>query len=229
MRSPLKMPEAIVPDTILPDEIPESHQTPANAPIAELFSLRGRTVVVTGAGRGLGITLATAVLEAGGDVVCLDILPSPSEEEWSQLKNIQKTSKTYAKYHQCDITNEEAVISTLAEAAEEADRRRKPIRGLISCAGIQQMIDAMDYPSDGFRRILEVNVTGSFLVAKRAARILRDQGTPGSIVFIASMSGQIANRVSQKANYRDLRHADHFLHRASTAPLTIHPKLQSNK
>jgi NAD(P)-dependent dehydrogenase (short-subunit alcohol dehydrogenase family) len=59
------------------------------------------------------------------------------------------------------------------------------------------MTDAIDYPLDGFRRILEVNVTGSFLVAKHTARIMREEGTSGSIVFIASMSGQIANRVSR--------------------------------
>jgi NAD(P)-dependent dehydrogenase (short-subunit alcohol dehydrogenase family) len=68
---------------------------------------------------------------------------------------------------------------------------------MISCAGIQQMVDAIDYPMDGFRRILEVNVTGSFLISKYTARSLRDQKLGGSIVMIASMSGQIANRVSR--------------------------------
>ena len=67
---------------------------------------------------------------------------------------------------------------------------------MISCAGIQQMVDAIDYPMDGFRRIMEVNVAGSFLISKYTARLLRDQKLGGSIVMIASMSGQIANRVS---------------------------------
>jgi NAD(P)-dependent dehydrogenase (short-subunit alcohol dehydrogenase family) len=72
---------------------------------------------------------------------------------------------------------------------------------MISCAGIQQMVDAIDYPMDGFRRILEVNVTGSFLISKYTARLLRDQKLGGSIVMIASMSGQIANRVSSEYLY----------------------------
>jgi NAD(P)-dependent dehydrogenase (short-subunit alcohol dehydrogenase family) len=58
------------------------------------------------------------------------------------------------------------------------------------------MKDAIDYPLENFRKILEVNVTGSFVVAKSTARLMREEGNTGSIVFIASMSGQIANRVS---------------------------------
>ncbi|KAJ9639440.1 hypothetical protein H2201_002898 [Coniosporium apollinis] len=185
---------SIVSDTTLPADVPESQQTPANAPTNLLFSLSQRTVVITGAGRGLGITLAVAVLEAGGDAICLDILPAPSEVEWNIITKIQKASKSQAQYYQCDITKEDAVIRTLSEVAEEAAKRGKPIRGLISCAGVQQMIDAIDYPLNGFRRILEVNVAGSFLVARETARLMRDQGATGSIVFIASMSGQIANR-----------------------------------
>ncbi|EON64394.1 hypothetical protein W97_03625 [Coniosporium apollinis CBS 100218] len=185
---------SIVSDTTLAADVPESQQTPANAPTNLLFSLSQRTVVITGAGRGLGITLAVAVLEAGGDAVCLDILPAPSEAEWNVITKIQKASNSQARYYQCDITKEDAVTQTLSEAASEAANRGKPIRGLISCAGVQQMIDAIDYPLNGFRRILEVNVAGSFLVARETARLMRDQGIQGSIVFIASMSGQIANR-----------------------------------
>lgn len=178
----------------MPAEIPESQQTAANAPISSLFSLQNKTVIVTGAGQGLGIVLAEAILESGGDVICLDIQPSPNKDGWARIEQIQKTSKTHATYHQCDITKENAVIAVLAEASKAATRMGKPIRGLVSCAGVQQMKDAIDYPVDGFNRILEVNVTGSFLMAKHTARIMRDEGSSGSIVFIASMSGQIANR-----------------------------------
>lgn len=118
-----------------------------------LFSLEGRTIVVTGAGRGLGITLASAVLAAGGDVVCLDVLPQPSKEEWTSLTEAGQNSG-HAQYYQCDITQESDVESILKIAASEAKGRNKPIRGLISCAGIQQMVDAIDYPIKDFQRIL---------------------------------------------------------------------------
>jgi NAD(P)-dependent dehydrogenase (short-subunit alcohol dehydrogenase family) len=188
-------PESVVSDTTLPPKTPESSQTPANSTVPNLFSLRDRTIVVTGAGRGLGITLALAVLEAGGNAVCLDILPEPSETEWRRISQLRERSGLNATYHQCDATDEEHVQRVLATAALRADKRKQPIRGLIHCAGIQQMVDAIDYPLDGFRRILDVNVIGSFIMAKHTARLMKEAGVGGSLVFIASMSGQIANRV----------------------------------
>jgi NAD(P)-dependent dehydrogenase (short-subunit alcohol dehydrogenase family) len=65
----------------------------------------------------------------------------------------------------------------------------------VACAGIQQKVPALEYEGQDFERILRVNVTGAFLTAKRTARILVEKKRPGSIVLIASMSGQIANRV----------------------------------
>ena len=182
-------------DHIMLKSTPESLKTPANASVKEILSLNNRTIIVTGGARGLGATLASAVLEAGGDVVCLDVLLKPGESEWGRLVAICKDTNQYAGYHQCDITNQESVSTLMAEIASEASQRGKPIRGLVHCAGIQQMTDAIDYPIDEFKRILEVNVTGSFVMAQQIARIMRTAGDSGSIVLIASMSGHIANRV----------------------------------
>ncbi len=193
--SPSALHRSLVPDHTLPPNDVQARQPARKPSFKDLFSLAERTVVITGAGRGLGLTLASAVLDAGGDVVCLDVLPQPSEVEWDGITKIGEETGRHATYYQCDIAKEEHVQAALANAASQAEKRKKPVRGLISCAGIQQMVDAMDYPIDGFRRILDVNVTGSFLVAKHTARLMRDAKNSGSIVFIASMSGQIANRV----------------------------------
>ncbi|KAF2091333.1 NAD(P)-binding protein [Saccharata proteae CBS 121410] len=191
------MAPSIISDTALPADIPESNQTPTSTTSTDkLFGLSDRTVIVTGGARGLGITLAIAILECGGDVVCLDILPEPSPEEWTVLAKLAKTSRTgqHSSYRQCDITSEEAVEEVVGEVAKEAAERGRPVRGLVSCAGIQQMKDAIDYPVEGYRKIFDVNVVGNFIVAKHCARVMREGGVGGSIVFIGSMSGQIANR-----------------------------------
>lgn len=144
-------------DHTTPAVVPESNETPAAfVPANDLFSLAGRTVMITGGGRGLGMCLTTAVLEAGGDVACLDLLPEPSEEEWSAVQKLAKQRGLQATYTQCDITNEEDTEKVLGDVAAEALRRDKPLRGAITCAGIQQMVPALDYPVDGYRKMLDV-------------------------------------------------------------------------
>ncbi|KAI0429250.1 D-arabinitol 2-dehydrogenase [Xylaria sp. FL1042] len=187
-------PAAIVNDLSLPAEVPESQQTPANTSHNSLFSLSGRLVVITGGGRGLGIALAAAVLEAGGHVACLDILQTPAAEEWAALQKTAKQSNLEVSYRKCDITNEETLKNVMNDIEADAERVGAQFYGVIACAGIQQRIPAVDYPQADFDRIQRVNVTGSFLTAKHAARILIKNGVQGSIVLIASMSGQIANR-----------------------------------
>lgn len=183
-------------------QIPVSMQNPistAQQSTPALFSLKNTTTIVTGGGRGLGITLATAVIEAGGNVACLDILPSPSVEEWTVLLQEATTQDLGCSYHHCDITKEEDLQQTVNSIASAAQDRNAPLTGTIACAGIQQKLPAVDYPKTDFERILSVNVTGAFLTAKHTARKMIEEGTRGSIVLIASMSGNIANRVRTMA------------------------------
>jgi NAD(P)-dependent dehydrogenase (short-subunit alcohol dehydrogenase family) len=155
----------------------------------------GKTIAITGGGRGLGMELAFAVVESGGHVACLDILPSPSETQWPTLLKLCTSSNLTASYKQCDVTSETELATALEQIAQEADAHDAPFAGVVACAGIQQKVPALEYEGQDFERILRVNVTGAFLTAKRTARILVEKKRPGSIVLIASMSGQIANRV----------------------------------
>ncbi|KAK6199651.1 hypothetical protein LQW54_010035 [Pestalotiopsis sp. IQ-011] len=184
----------IVSDVALPAHIPESKITPANTSHTALFSLSGKTVAITGAGRGLGITLAAAVLEAGGNVACLDILTEPAAEEWAGIQETAKASALQLSYRRVDITDEDSLSRVLDEVAAEAAAAGSQFYGAIACAGIQQKVPAVDYPKSDFERMLSVNVTGTFLTAKHSARIMIKNGVKGSIVMIASMSGDIANR-----------------------------------
>lgn len=189
-------PGAIIPDLALPQNTSEVQAVPTNTAHEARFSLKKKTIAITGAGRGLGITLAAAVLEAGGDVACLDILEEPAQAEWKALKGTAKKSGLTATYHKVDITNEAQLEAVLNEIDRVASQIAAPFSGAIACAGVQQSLPAVDYPAVDFERIMRVNVTGTFLTAKHSARIMIKNKVPGSIVMIASMSGQIANRVS---------------------------------
>ncbi|KAL6707715.1 hypothetical protein ACN47E_003836 [Coniothyrium glycines] len=179
-----------------------------------LFSLYGKTVAITGGGRGLGMTLAFAVIEAGGHAACLDILPEPSVTEWQSLTKLAAQTNTSVSYRRCDVTSEAEVTQVLDEIAKDGEELGAPFHGVIACAGIQQKVPALDYEASDFERILRVNVVGAFISVKRAARILKANGRGGSIVLIASMSGQIANRGLTCTAYNSSKSAVHQMCRS---------------
>lgn len=108
------------------------------------------------------------------------------------LETEAKTAGGQVKYVSCDVTSEESVQAAFSVAEEDA---RYPIKGLVTCAGISGRTAAVDYPVDKFRKILDINVTGTFLCATAATRIMQRQMVPGSIVMLASMSGTNVNKV----------------------------------
>lgn len=89
-------------------------------------------MIVTGAARGLGITLAAALLEAGAHVYCLDILPEPSPKEWAALVVKSKEHNLTVNYRQVDITKSDMVKSVFESIAAEAPC---PVRVLVAAAG----------------------------------------------------------------------------------------------
>lgn len=201
-------------DFTLSNEQPESGLTQANDTTPNLFSLGGQTIAVTGAGRGLGITLAVAIVEARGHVACLDILSEPSAKEWNQLQSLAKKHGVSATYERCDITNEHDVEEKLAAIETRGIESKAPFSGIIACAGIQQRTLAVEYPIADFQRMLNVNVTGTFITAKTASKIFIKNKTKGSIVLIASMSGQIANRGLYCTAYNTSKAAVHQMCRS---------------
>ena len=65
----------------------------------------------------------------------------------------------------------------------------------MACTGISGVCDATSYPIGAFRKIIDVNIAGTFLTAQAVGREMHRENIPGSIVLIASMSGWISNKV----------------------------------
>ncbi|GAA5913229.1 hypothetical protein JCM6882_000038 [Rhodosporidiobolus microsporus] len=194
---------AIVSDTALPPNghIPERAAAPAaSTSPPSLFSLQGSTVVVTGAGRGIGQAVAKGIVEAGGAVACIDLHPEPSnsEGEWDAIKQAAEKAGVSATYHVCDITDEEALGETFKQIEQTSSGL---LRAVLHGAAVQQMLSAVDYPIDDFRRIMEINVTGTFVTSKVTANFWKDRNIKGSLVLIASNSGVVANRGVTSAAY----------------------------
>lgn len=154
------------------------------------FSLAGKVVLVSGAGRGLGLTQSEALLEAGAKVYALDRLEEPAPE-FFDLQIRAKELGTELQYRRIDVRDTE-LLNNVIEGIAQAEGR---MDGLVAAAGIQQETPALEYSAKDSNTMFEVNVTGVFMTAQAVAKQMIRFGNGGSIAMIASMSGTIANRV----------------------------------
>ncbi|ORY31985.1 hypothetical protein BCR39DRAFT_524944 [Naematelia encephala] len=195
----------------LPEEPKEGGPPPplAGKTVTELFSLSNRTVIVTGAARGLGLTIAHSLLDAGANVVAIDRTPEPADEPWSDALKLASSKGLKLSYHSLDITDQ-ASVSSLFENLFASAPESAPVRGMFHAAGIQLLMSALEFPADKFRGIIDVNINGSFFVSQAFAReylkwkenktkakakaVGNEEDLDGaSIVLTGSMSGHVAN------------------------------------
>lgn len=95
-------------------------------------------------------------------------------------------------YHELDVTEADAFPPVFDDIRKQI---RHPLRGLVACTGISAVCDATSYPIDAFRKILDVNIAGTFLMAQAVGKEMHKINMTGSIVLIASMSGWNSNKV----------------------------------
>jgi NAD(P)-dependent dehydrogenase (short-subunit alcohol dehydrogenase family) len=175
------------------------------------------------------VVLGKAILESGGDVVFLDQLPSMPEDNWrkSRLPFLvvywgwtgdilasTEASNSEARYQQLDVQDELTITAAMNQIRSGL---RRPIRGLVTCAAISGESDACRYPAAIFRQILDVNITGTFLVARAVANEMHRAHVTGSMVLIASMSGHVSNRGINTSAYNASKAAVHQLARSLAA------------
>ncbi|KAF9875369.1 short chain dehydrogenase reductase family [Colletotrichum karsti] len=171
---------------------------------ADLFRLDGRTIIITGGAGYLGVEVAQAVLEAGGNPVCLDIVTSPPSEPWNQLVKLASRFGLQLSYYHLDVTDGS---STTAVFQQLVPTLKYPIRGLVACAGVSDNDPAHEFSIERFRRLMEINVTGTFAAAQAVALEMKKANVDGSMVLVASMSGTNVNRGVDTAAYNSSKSA----------------------
>ncbi|RAR02648.1 NAD(P)-binding protein [Stemphylium lycopersici] len=191
-----------------------AHPAPSHLATKDLFRLDGQTIIVSGGAGAVGTVAGRAILESGADVVFVDVLAEPNAETWETILNTAHTNNTRASYHPLDVQSESSITSALSEIRTEL---RHPIRGLVSCAAISGESDATSYPAPIFRRILDINTTGTFLITRAVAAEIQAAQNTGSIVLIASISGHVSNRGINTAAYNASKAAVHQLCRSLAA------------
>lgn len=143
--------------------------------------LKGKTFVVTGGTGGIGSAIATRLLNAGAHVALADLAACDGDAAVAELPK----GPGRAIFVAMDVTQD----ADVARAAVEVERRLGPVCGVVANAGIAPPCAAFDYDAALWRRTIGVNVDGVFFTAQAFARLMKDVGRPGSIVFISSIAG----------------------------------------
>jgi len=191
-----------------------TYPAPTDVPTGDLFRLDRRTILVSGGAGAVGVVVGKAILESGGDVVFLDLLPHPPADKWRDILISTSSANAEARYHQLDVQDEASITAALSRIRSET---RYPIRGFVSCAAISGESDACSYQASVFRQIIDVNVVGSFLMTRAVADEMHRANVQGSIVLIASMSGHVSNRGINTSAYNASKAAVHQLARSLAA------------
>jgi NAD(P)-dependent dehydrogenase (short-subunit alcohol dehydrogenase family) len=146
---------------------------------AKRRSASPRAAIVTGGASGIGLACAEALLAAGWQVGILD----RDEKALARMRE-RFRGEPAVRIGQIDVTDEPAAIVAVDAMAAAFGR----LDGVVNSAGIGADVPVLDTPVELFRKILDVNVTGTFIVGRAAARIMKDRGG-GSIVNVGSVAG----------------------------------------
>jgi NAD(P)-dependent dehydrogenase (short-subunit alcohol dehydrogenase family) len=154
-----------------------------------MFRLDGRVGIVTGASSGLGERFARVLAAAGASVVI-------AARRLERLEALADESKAMVPV-QCDVAVSDDVDSLVRTTVDQFER----IDIVVNNAGISDpVVLAEEESGDDFRRVLGVNLVGTFEVARLAARHMREAGR-GSIINIASMLGLVASSPIHQSGY----------------------------
>ncbi|EIM29916.1 SDR family NAD(P)-dependent oxidoreductase [Microvirga lotononidis] len=144
-----------------------------------------QTVLVTGGASGIGLAVVEAVLAEGWRAVVADLDP----RNLDRCKDSLGSFGGRVRFESMNVADEHAVTRVI----EACEAEFGPLTGVVNSAGIGRDVPALETSIELFRAMLEVNLIGSFVVSREAARRMRERGA-GSIVNIASVSGVMGNK-----------------------------------
>jgi NAD(P)-dependent dehydrogenase (short-subunit alcohol dehydrogenase family) len=158
----------------------------------DMFSLVGKKAFVTGGAQGIGKCAALALGEAGADVAIVDVNEELAKATAAEVESLGVRSFAVG----CDVTDPSSVDAMARRVVEELGT----IDIAFNNAGICVNEKAEDMSFESWRRVIDINLTGIFLTARAAGRVMISRGG-GSIINTASMSGHIVNRPQPQCAY----------------------------
>ncbi|MBO2543190.1 SDR family NAD(P)-dependent oxidoreductase [Salegentibacter sp. BDJ18] len=147
--------------------------------IEELFSLKGKTALVTGCKRGIGFAMAEALAEAGADIlgVSASLDPEGSKIE-KRIKEIGRSFKGY----QCDFSDRKSLYKFIEKVKSENSQ----IDILVNNAGTIMRKPAAEHPDEYWDKVIEVNQNAQFILTREIGKEMLKRGS-GKVIFTASL------------------------------------------
>jgi glucose 1-dehydrogenase len=146
------------------------------------MNLNGKVAIVTGAGSGIGKSIAQALSDAGA-AVCINYFGAYEEEAKEHAKSLPRAIAVSADIS--DPTEAAALVSTTAQQLGGVDV-------LVNNAGIEHSVPILDLDVKDWDAVIAVNLRGAFCCLQAAGRAMRDRGHGGSIVNISSIHEDVA-------------------------------------
>ncbi|KAF4637197.1 hypothetical protein G7Y89_g869 [Cudoniella acicularis] len=167
-------------------------------PSMQKMTIMDKVVIVTGGARGLGNYMARACIEAGAKtMIIFDANPELGVQAAAELHEATG-SKIPVEFFAIDVRDAKAIEDAVAVVTEKYGAPDV----LINSAGIADSnIPAEKYDHDMWRRLIDINLTGSFLMSQAVGKAMKAANKPGSIVLVASMSGSIVNYPQEQSCY----------------------------
>lgn len=157
--------------------------------------VKDKVTIITGAASGIGLAIAKVFLENGAKVVLADL---------NEDKLIQETDALKSQGYDCmpikvNVTDEQAVKAMIDQTVEQYGR----LDILFNNAGLQHVESIESFPTEKFRQMIDIMLTGSFIDTKYALPIMKQQQS-GRILNMASINGVIG--FAGKAAYNSAKH-----------------------
>ena len=182
----------------------------------QLFSLAGKTALVTGSSRGLGFAIAEGLAAAGARLVINGVDVARLDAAAATLRDKGYTVDAHA----FDVCDEAAVVA----AFEKLDAAGIAVDILVNNAGVQYRKPMVELATEDWRRVIETNLTSAFVVGREAARRMIPRGH-GKVINIGSLTSELAR--ATVAPYTVAKGGIKMLTRAMTAEWATH-NIQAN-
>jgi NAD(P)-dependent dehydrogenase (short-subunit alcohol dehydrogenase family) len=168
--------------------------------VMQLLDLSGKTALITGGSRGLGLQMAEALGEIGAKVAITARKKDELDDAVSHLKKLEIDAAAFV----CDIGKREQI----APLADAVLKKFGKVDILVNNAGATWGAPAEDHPVEGWDKLVSVNLTGAFLLSQQIAKRSMIPGKWGRIINTASVAGLTASdpRVVRTVAYNATKH-----------------------